>query len=210
MTQQQTKPIKPQTLYGQQTEQGLDTHMARIEENACIGCTACIRACPVDAIVGAHKMMHTVIRGECTGCALCVTACPVDCIVMDQIEPQHLPQNPILSNLGNPRIDATEHALMRYEARQLRLKKQRQPKAHIQATLNKTDIHALLAKAQNTAQTRSAQGRAVTQTEQIQAKNIDKQQQRAAYRRAQKQLRYGSEQEKTSALAYLRSLKNDE
>jgi electron transport complex protein RnfB len=48
----------------------------------CIGCTHCINACPVDAIVGAHQLMHTVIASECTGCELCVLPCPVDCISM--------------------------------------------------------------------------------------------------------------------------------
>ena len=55
---------------------------ARIDESACIGCTVCIRACPVDAIVGARKWMHSVLESECTGCGLCVEPCPVDCISM--------------------------------------------------------------------------------------------------------------------------------
>ena len=54
--------------------------LARVDESRCIGCVACVRACPVDAIVGARKRMHTVIESECTGCELCVPACPVDCI----------------------------------------------------------------------------------------------------------------------------------
>jgi electron transport complex protein RnfB len=54
--------------------------VARIDEAACIGCTLCIQACPVDAILGAAKRMHTVIESECTGCELCLDPCPVDCI----------------------------------------------------------------------------------------------------------------------------------
>ncbi|MBB3188957.1 RnfABCDGE type electron transport complex subunit B [Halomonas cerina] len=54
--------------------------VARIREDECIGCTKCLAACPVDAILGAAKRMHTVIEAECTGCELCVTPCPVDCI----------------------------------------------------------------------------------------------------------------------------------
>ncbi|HEY5760606.1 MAG TPA: electron transport complex subunit RsxB [Steroidobacter sp.] len=56
--------------------------VAFIEEDACIGCTKCIQACPVDAIVGASRYMHTVIAADCTGCELCIPPCPVDCIVM--------------------------------------------------------------------------------------------------------------------------------
>jgi len=55
---------------------------AEIVENLCIGCRKCLDACPVDAIVGAHKRMHTVLSDECTGCGLCLPPCPVDCIVM--------------------------------------------------------------------------------------------------------------------------------
>ena len=58
------------------------TQVAYIREDECIGCTKCIQACPVDAILGAAKHMHTVIVSECTGCDLCVEPCPVDCIDM--------------------------------------------------------------------------------------------------------------------------------
>ncbi len=60
--------------------------VAYIREDECIGCTKCIQACPVDAILGAAKQMHTVIISECTGCDLCVEPCPVDCIDMLPIE----------------------------------------------------------------------------------------------------------------------------
>ena len=56
--------------------------LAYIDEAHCIGCTLCIQACPVDAIVGANKLMHTVISDQCTGCGLCLPPCPVDCIEM--------------------------------------------------------------------------------------------------------------------------------
>lgn len=60
--------------------------VAFIREDECIGCTKCIQACPVDAILGAAKQMHTVIESECTGCDLCVEPCPVDCIDMVPVE----------------------------------------------------------------------------------------------------------------------------
>ena len=59
--------------------------VAVIEEAACIGCTKCIQACPVDAIVGASKLMHTVLASWCTGCELCLPPCPVDCIVVEPV-----------------------------------------------------------------------------------------------------------------------------
>ncbi|TCV90494.1 electron transport complex subunit RsxB [Sulfurirhabdus autotrophica] len=61
--------------------------VAIIDEPTCIGCTLCIQACPVDAILGAPKQMHTILAAECTGCELCVAPCPVDCISMIEIQP---------------------------------------------------------------------------------------------------------------------------
>lgn len=61
--------------------------LAVIDESRCIGCTLCIQACPVDAILGAAKHMHTVIASECTGCELCVAPCPVECIAMVPVSP---------------------------------------------------------------------------------------------------------------------------
>ena len=59
--------------------------VALIDEGRCIGCTHCMAACPVDAIIGAHLFMHTVIATECTGCELCVAPCPVDCISLQEV-----------------------------------------------------------------------------------------------------------------------------
>jgi len=67
--------------------------LARIVEADCIGCTKCIQVCPVDAIVGSAKWMHTVIADDCTGCELCVPACPVDCIVLEPMPPAQIDQS---------------------------------------------------------------------------------------------------------------------
>ena len=66
---------------------GLETprNVAWIDENWCIGCTLCINACPVDAIMGSNKLMHSVIEAYCTGCELCLPVCPVDCIVLENV-----------------------------------------------------------------------------------------------------------------------------
>ena len=82
---------------------------AHIREAECIGCLKCIQACPVDAILGAAKFMHTVITDECIGCEQCVAPCPVDCIDM-------LPGE--LNILSDKKI---EHAAARYAAREERL-----------------------------------------------------------------------------------------
>ena len=74
------KPLNP--AYGAERPSAA----ALIDENWCIGCTLCIRACPVDAIVGAPKRMHTVLLEHCTGCELCLPPCPVDCIEMVDLE----------------------------------------------------------------------------------------------------------------------------
>ena len=62
--------------------------VVRIEEDFCIGCMKCIIACPVEAIVGARRLMHTVIKEECTGCELCIPPCPLNCIVIEPLNPK--------------------------------------------------------------------------------------------------------------------------
>ena len=73
------KPLNEE--HGEHTEKTV----VYIDEDICIGCTLCIQACPVDAIVGAAKLMHTVIEKECTGCDLCIPVCPVDCIYIKPV-----------------------------------------------------------------------------------------------------------------------------
>lgn len=87
--------------------------VAYIREAECIGCTKCIQACPVDAIVGAAKLMHTVIMDECTGCDLCVAPCPVDCIEMRPA----VNVLPIVGNLVTNDHERHERGLKRDRAR---------------------------------------------------------------------------------------------
>ncbi|MDM7482400.1 MAG: electron transport complex subunit RsxB [Halomonas sp.] len=79
-----------------------EDRVAFIREAECIGCTKCIQACPVDAIIGAAKQMHTVIEDECTGCDLCVAPCPVDCIDMLPRRKPLSQWEPIISDRATP------------------------------------------------------------------------------------------------------------
>lgn len=87
LLERETKPLNPAN--------GVEAPrlVAWIREDECIGCTKCIQACPVDAIVGAAKLMHTVVVDLCTGCDLCVAPCPVDCI--DMVEAPDYTQRPV-------------------------------------------------------------------------------------------------------------------
>jgi Na+-translocating ferredoxin:NAD+ oxidoreductase subunit B len=102
-----SKPLNP--LFGIEAP----ATVALIDEDVCIGCTKCIQACPVDAIVGAAKRMHTIIASECTGCELCIPPCPVDCIEMLATARQPLPRAEVLERAA--------HARMRFEDRNRRL-----------------------------------------------------------------------------------------
>ena len=93
--------------------------IAIIDEQRCIGCTLCIVACPVDAIVGAAKLMHTVITEHCTGCRLCLPPCPVDCIEIRDIETRDEPR----------RLAVEADAKRRFDARNLRLEREAGEKA---------------------------------------------------------------------------------
>lgn len=86
--------------------------LAKIREAECIGCTKCIQACPVDAIIGAAKLMHTVINDACNGCELCIEPCPVDCI--DMITLPTLNENEIVA-LQKQSRDRFEHRNQRLE-----------------------------------------------------------------------------------------------
>ncbi len=103
--------------------------LALIEEGACIGCTLCIQACPVDCIIGAAKRMHTVIGEQCTGCELCLPACPVDCIALVDAS------SPRTGWAAWSSVQATQ-ARARYEARAARLaREQRETDDRLRVTV---------------------------------------------------------------------------
>ena len=97
--------------------------VAQIDEDACIGCAKCLPPCPVDAILGAQKQMHTVLLSLCTGCELCVAPCPVDCISM--VSRSELAQAP-------PEPRAADNRL-RYAARNERIERSRRQRAELLA-----------------------------------------------------------------------------
>jgi Na+-translocating ferredoxin:NAD+ oxidoreductase subunit B len=116
------KPLNP--AHGVETEK----MVAVIDENRCIGCVLCIKACPVDAILGASKQMHTVIADECTGCKLCIAPCPVDCISLLPAAPQD-PQQA---------RQQSDRYRQRFEARNARLLRDQQEKAEKMRTRRHT------------------------------------------------------------------------
>jgi electron transport complex protein RnfB len=115
--------------------------LAVIDEAQCIGCTKCLQVCPVDAIVGAAKKMHTVLADACTGCELCIPACPVACIELIA-DPKKLPNSVIDGEL--PVRHAARQGRAHYVRRQLRLRAQRQQKMRLNQQAKQLDIKAEL------------------------------------------------------------------
>jgi Na+-translocating ferredoxin:NAD+ oxidoreductase subunit B len=108
---------------------------AIIREAECIGCTICIQACPVDAILGAAKLMHTVIGNECTGCERCIAPCPVDCIdLVATAEPAVIPA------LAQKRYEAKKQRLVTKEKNQIKQKMELERKAYVKAAIERTKI----------------------------------------------------------------------
>ena len=197
--------------------------LAWIDEAICIGCTACIRACPVDAIMGASKQMHTVLADECTGCGLCVAPCPVDCIYMQPTSAQHLPQARVLTRepQAAERFQAAQHAQARYEnqiARKQRIEAERKQKAaayQAKLTSNPTQPEKaprfnptdLIAQAMQRAQTQSSERIVPSNHSDFRQTQIREAQQRATYRRYQRDAQYGTPEEKEIAIEWLRQYK---
>ena len=234
--------------------------LAWIDEAICIGCTACIRACPVDAIMGASKQMHTVLASECTGCGLCVAPCPVDCIYMQPTAATHLPQARLLTTDTHAaeRFQAAQHAQARYEnqlARKQRTEAERKQKAaayqaqfaasaprqleteqselrhsqnecnefpHSQNeqsaftptpnTQNKPTTPSLnpadlIAQAMQRAQKQSNERIVPSNHNDFRQTQIREAQQRATYRRYQRDAQYGTPEEKEIAIEWLRQYK---
>lgn len=105
--------INPMPYLAEAKEHTRAPSIALIRETDCIGCTKCIKACPVDAIIGSAKLMHAVIEQECTGCGLCVPPCPVDCIEMVAI-----PEIQYDKNTARTRFHAKKTRLLRLEHEQ--------------------------------------------------------------------------------------------
>lgn len=84
---------------------------AIINEQACIGCLKCLEACPVDAIIGAAKQLHTVLAQECTGCRLCLPPCPVDCITLEEIPVPTWPERQQRAKKTRLRVAARQYRL---------------------------------------------------------------------------------------------------
>ena len=105
--------------------------VAVIREQDCIGCTLCIQACPVDAIVGASKQMHTVITAECNGCERCLPPCPVDCIELRVLPERDAGERQRLSAQWRRRFEAREARLAAEPARRARRMAERREAHHI-------------------------------------------------------------------------------
>ncbi len=125
--------------------------LAVIREAECIGCTKCIQACPVDAIVGAAKLMHTVIADECTGCELCVAPCPVDCIDLIALPEPQAQEQRLRADHFRLRHENHQARVQREDARRQAARAERQAKPVAAATLDPVQAAIERVKAQKTA-----------------------------------------------------------
>lgn len=105
--------------------------IAVIDESICVGCTICLKYCPTDAIIGANKLMHTVITDECTGCELCIAPCPMDCIEMVELE-ERIPTWSIDNEIVKEKADKARIRFNNHKTR-LHLEEEEKIKRHKQA-----------------------------------------------------------------------------
>ena len=135
ITGQPYQPLNP--------ENGVESprHVVWIDEAWCIGCTLCMEACPVDAIVGTHKRMHTVIEQDCTGCELCLPVCPVDCMHLEVVSGS-------LTGWQAWSAPQAQQAQQRYAARQKRWEAKKSAPSTLTDPKKSERIQAALIKAQ--------------------------------------------------------------
>ncbi len=197
--------------------------IAWIDEDVCIGCVACIKACPVDAILGSTKLMHTVLSDECTGCGLCVAPCPVDCIHMQTVDDAYLPRSHTLAiTQEEPFLAASSHAKKRFDQRNTRLERDKQERAQYlaaresqlntpSATPNKAAFNPmdLLNKAAKKAEKMVDKAVAPSNQEKLVQEQIQAAIDQASIRQAMKDIEYGSETEKQVAIDFLRQKKRE-
>lgn len=184
-TAQQIAEIADLPVY--QGVQSVPLFIARIEEDGCIGCTACIAACPVNAVSGAAKLMHAVIADECTGCGLCLEVCPTDCIQPVEVKDNFLPRNTFLSRLPEKQFAAKEHAALRYQQKQIF----RQPETVLdkKITLN---INQLLNQA---GQKTASQKRISVKSNELAQQELQQQKERSHQRNLRRKEQYGLDSE---------------
>lgn len=116
------EPASLNPVYGSETA----PRVALIDEERCIGCAKCLPACPVDAIVGAHRYMHTVVAQDCSGCELCIPPCPVDCIEMVEVGREESAHALLSFEQLQQRARGYRHRYEAHLARQARDEEQRQ------------------------------------------------------------------------------------
>jgi len=120
--------------------------VAIIDEEICIGCTKCIQACPVDAIIGAAKRMHTVIASECTGCELCLPPCPVDCIRIVPTAMHLLDRDEVMSRAVLARARFDTRALRLAKAQETRTRDARPVAARRDAPITRNAVLEAIAR----------------------------------------------------------------
>ncbi|MCH9644591.1 MAG: RnfABCDGE type electron transport complex subunit B [Gammaproteobacteria bacterium] len=107
--------VDPEPYVPEMLEKQKPDLLVVVREEDCIGCTKCIQACPVDAIIGAAKQMHTVITDACNGCELCIPPCPVDCIDLIELPQRSRTQRQQLAQQSKQRFDAHQQHLLRQQ-----------------------------------------------------------------------------------------------